>query len=68
MALAKQNVGLVKIQLSVFNLDALAGCHWEKDKLFVHFIGGRFEQLVGDKADLLWEAIVGRAADLVVKN
>jgi hypothetical protein len=55
----------VKHTKAVVNLDAIAGAHWEKDKLFVHYIGGRFESFLGDQADRFWKVISGRAFNLV---
>ncbi|CAN5376034.1 hypothetical protein BH09PLA1_BH09PLA1_15420 [soil metagenome] len=55
---------LVKVGEHVINLQALAGAHWEGEKLFVHLIGGRFVSFVGKEADLLWEAVDAKAVDL----
>lgn len=57
-------VDLVKVGESIINVDAVAGCHWEKEKLFVHFVGGRFESLKGQSADGLWSLLQGRCLDL----
>ena len=59
-----QENALVCVGRRVINLDAIAGCHWEGQKLVVHFIGGRFELLTGEAADRFFGAIVSRARDL----
>ncbi len=55
----------VKYAKAVVNLDAIAGAHWEQHKLFIHYIGGRFEAFVGDQADRFWTVISARAFDLL---
>ncbi len=56
---------LIKVGGHMLNLAAVASAHWEKRKLFVHLIGGRFITLTGEPADLAW-AELERAACLVV--
>ncbi len=56
---------LVKYQKTVVNVAGVAAAHWEHDKLFVHYIGGRFQQFSGDQAVRIWEAIEGTARDLL---
>ena len=45
----------------VVNIDAIAGAHWEgkgeRRKLFVHYLGGRFESFDGAAAESLWRVI-----------
>lgn len=55
---------LVKIGHHVINLDAIAAAHWEGAKLFVHFNGGRFLQLVGVEARELFKVFSAGALDV----
>jgi hypothetical protein len=50
-------LGFVRVGDHVMNLAAIADAHWERDRLFIHFDGGRFAQLEGEKATLIWKAI-----------
>jgi len=54
----------VRVGQHVVNLDAVASCHWEGSKLFVHLAGGRFLSFVGTDAHLLWDAICRGTLDL----
>ncbi len=56
---------LVKYEKTIVNVAGVAAAHWERDKLFVHYIGGRFQQFSGDQAIRIWQAIEGRARDLL---
>ncbi len=42
------------------NLEQVTAAHWEKGKLFVHLVGGRFEQFKEQDAKCLWERICTR--------
>lgn len=55
---------LIEIGQQVVNLAAVAGAKWERDKLFVYLVGGRFLSLQGDEARLLWEAICSNSVKL----
>lgn len=51
---------LVKVGLSVVNLDQIASAHWEGPKLFLHLSGGRWRTFEGDEASRLWALIEDR--------
>jgi hypothetical protein len=57
-------VVFVQVGQHVVNLAAIAGCHWESTKLFVHYIGGRFVSFDGRDAQLLWSAVQAQSTDL----
>jgi len=50
--------GLVKVGGQVLNVSAVAAAHWEDERLFVHFLGGRFVTMRGDDAAVVWQAIL----------
>jgi hypothetical protein len=50
------------------NVAAIAGLHWESEKLFVHLTGGRFVSLTGVDAKQLWAAVESLSLDLRQQN
>jgi hypothetical protein len=54
-------VQLIKVGRQVLNVDAVASAHWEKDKLFVHLVGGRFIQFKGVEAEAVWRVVEAEA-------
>ena len=54
----------VRIGDHAISLASIAAIHWEGPKLFIHLDGGRFLQLVGEPAKLLWDAYLAGAVDL----
>lgn len=56
---------VVKVGDMAFDVKSIASMHWEGSKLFVHLVGGRFLQLLGEQAKTLWQFFVSEAVDLV---
>jgi hypothetical protein len=56
--------GIVKVGDLAVNLAALASAHMEGGKLFMHFVGGRFESATGEQAVKLWKLLAAQAVDL----
>lgn len=54
----------VRVGNHVVNLASISAVHFEREKLFVHLVGGRFFQLSGESAKRLWEAYLRGALDL----
>jgi hypothetical protein len=54
----------VKVGTHVMQLGAIVDAHWERERLFVHFDGGRFAQLDGEAAELVWKAVQEMTVDL----
>ncbi len=54
----------VKVGTHVMRLEAIVDAHWEGERLFVHFDGGRFAQLAGETAELVWKAVEEMTVDL----
>ena len=54
----------VRVGNHAMNLAAIADAHWERDRLFIHFDGGRFAQLEGEMARLIWAAVEEMTLDL----
>ena len=55
---------LIRVGHHIVNLLAVASAHWEGPRLFVYLIGGRFIELRGDEANLIWSALDAQALDL----
>lgn len=55
---------MVKVRKHVVNIQAIADAHWEGEKLYLHFDGGRFATLTGTEATLIWAAILTLCLDL----
>lgn len=54
----------VTVGQEFLSLSAVAGAHWERDKLFVYLEGGRFMSFSGTDAHLVWSAITEGSVDL----
>ncbi len=52
---------LIKVGRQVLNVDAIASAHWEKNKLLVHLLGGRFIQFRGEEAEAVWMVVEAEA-------
>ena len=59
-----QSTGLVQLGNRVVRLSAVTSSHWEGQRLFVYLDGGRYFQVSGDDAALLWSALQRQAVDL----
>jgi hypothetical protein len=55
---------MVKVRKHIVNIDHVADAHWEAETLYLHFTGGRFAQLRGSEAELIWHAVAMHAIDL----
>lgn len=59
---------VVKAGGHLVNVDAVAAAHWEGEgarrKLFVYYLGGRFEQFPEPVASLIWREVQAGAIDL----
>jgi hypothetical protein len=55
---------LVRVGRHIVNIEYVADAHWEQETLYLHFLGGRFAQLRGREALLVWNAIEFYARDL----
>jgi hypothetical protein len=47
----------VKVAGHLVNVQAIASAHWEKTKLFVHLVGGRFLSFTGADAVSAWAVL-----------
>ena len=56
---------VLRVGRKVVRVSAIAAAHWEKDKLIVHFIGGRFITLFGQAAHALWYQLEHSTVDLM---
>ena len=55
---------LVRLGSRIVKLSSITSSHWEGDRLFVYLDGGRFFQMDGQDARLLWDAIQRGTFDL----